>query len=715
MISIERIVLAIASIAYLLVGCQRVENKLYLSSQRGKDSNDGSVNAPLRTLTAARDRIGTLNDLNEKDTLKVFLEEGSYILNETFLLNQQNIPQSDPVSFQSLPGQAVTITGGFLMDVNQFEKIDDESIRERLRPEARDRVLRYDLKGAGITEFGNYHPNPPHGTNPKLPAPPLEVFFNGKSLPIARWPNDSTVRIDRVVDRGAISKRDGYAQVLDTTRRGGAIGYSYDRAANWQQAEGIWLSGYFHWGWFHDILPVDRIDPANKVMHLAAPHMYGIRGSYEDPEWRKGEGFRTVRKYYAFNLLEEIDQPGEWYLDRASGTLYIWPPSGFEEGEIAVSVLDQPLVSLDSVQNITFKNISFAYGKASGITIQGGSSNHIVQCDFRNFGNLGIEVSGQDHQIVGCRITQTGQGGINAKGGNRRTLEPGNILIKNCEIDHYSVASNRAIGIDLEGVGQKVMHNYIHHSDTRAIGLNGNDHLIAYNIIDSVHMQGDDVGATGLGRNPSEQGTVIKHNIFSHIGSEPNNVTSIYLDDGTSGMTITGNIFYKASTGTYGCIFMNGGSDNHITDNIFIDSKLAANLSDCFHTWAAKRIVQWTQPDSGLWTVRLKQEVDITSPVWRETYPNLATFLESDPATPQRNIFDKNVMINTETFIITATPEDNPLLASNFLTGNNYTIESQADWIRDGSLKFDVLKELPLDEHVLDFKAIPIDSIGILE
>jgi len=44
-------------------------------------------------------------------------------------------------------------------------------------------------------------------------------------------------------------------------------------------------------------------------------------------------GFRDGPAFLLPELLEEIDQPGEWYLDRKIGILYFWPPCDTEKAE----------------------------------------------------------------------------------------------------------------------------------------------------------------------------------------------------------------------------------------------------------------------------------------------------------------------------------------------------------------------------------------------
>ncbi len=36
-------------------------------------------------------------------------------------------------------------------------------------------------------------------------------------------------------------------------------------------------------------------------------------------------------RYFVENILEELDSPGEWYLDRAGRKLYLWPKTPLTE------------------------------------------------------------------------------------------------------------------------------------------------------------------------------------------------------------------------------------------------------------------------------------------------------------------------------------------------------------------------------------------------
>ena len=51
-------------------------------------------------------------------------------------------------------------------------------------------------------------------------------------------------------------------------------------------------------------------------------------------------------RFYVENVLEELDQPGEWCLDTESGTLYFWPPAGSAPGAEVVAPFADRLLEL---------------------------------------------------------------------------------------------------------------------------------------------------------------------------------------------------------------------------------------------------------------------------------------------------------------------------------------------------------------------------------
>ncbi len=208
----------------------------------------------------------------------------------------------------------------------------------RLQPEIRGKVLGIDLKKAGVSDFGLMRR---HGFGAVPEPAPLELFIDGQRQTLARYPNEGMLPIGHVSDPGSIPRKG------DFSNRGAEFGYEYERPARWTKAADIWLHGWFSFGYNDDHLRVAQIDTVKKTIRTAQPHMYGVVSSmYVDTsKWNETAG-RSLRGYYAYNLPEEIDRPGEWYLDRETGKLYLYPPENFSNAKVEVSMLEAPLLRL---------------------------------------------------------------------------------------------------------------------------------------------------------------------------------------------------------------------------------------------------------------------------------------------------------------------------------------------------------------------------------
>lgn len=100
-------------------------------------------------------------------------------------------------------------------------------------------------------------------------------------------------------------------------------------------------------------------------------------------------GYCKAQRFYDFNLLSEIDQPGEWHPDRDAGVLYFWPPSAVDQGQATVSVLDN-LVVLDKARHATLRGLIFEASRGKAITIQRASNNLVAGCLVHNVGGTAI-------------------------------------------------------------------------------------------------------------------------------------------------------------------------------------------------------------------------------------------------------------------------------------------------------------------------------------
>jgi hypothetical protein len=385
------------------------------------------------------------------------------------------------------------------------------------------------------------------------------------------------------------------------------------------------------------------------------------------------------------------------------------------------------MVAIENAENIMFEGITFEATRDSGIYIEGGKNNTIAGCTLKNIGNLAIQIGqgtkpfpygkhdgcgnkadgkpgepasrimgnwheniykytawnrngGTGHRILSCDIYDTGAGGVMLGGGDRKTLAPGNNMVKNCNI--YRV--NRwdrtyKAPVNVDGVGNSIVNNHLHHCPGSAVYLHGNDHVVEYNEMDHVLKDCSDMGAIYMGRDPSETGHSFCYNFFHNIKNYHkggHGVQAIFFDDCSfGGARIIGNVFYK--TGSTNPIKFNGGGNCEIRNNIFIDcQKPVGGGKD--NTARCRKFMK-----KGLGHERVRVHVDITKPPYSTRYPNLLAVYENK--LPVVTKLECNYVVSND--------------MSEFIDGKNMNFN-----LKEGSKVF---------TEIEGFRPIPFEKIGL--
>jgi len=530
----------------------------YFVAPQGNDANPGTREKPFATLENARD---ALRALKAKGALPgpvcVSLMPGEYPVARTFELTAADSgTEAAPIVYRADKKGSAVLYGGRRLD--RFIPVTDPVVLGRLPAKARGKVFQCDLKDAGITD---YSPLTERGCGVRQPPATLEVFFNGTPLTLARWPNAGFVNGGKIIEPG--SKRAGKASMFT---------YLDDRHARWSNAEDGWLFGYFRHGWADRTLKIEAIDTKAKQVTCAA---------YEDL-W--GESMKPVQwfnqgriKYFAFNLLEELDQPGEWYLDRKIGILYCYPPAELAKAVVEIGMLSVPMLTLTQVSQVRLEGLVFDLSRADCMSLQDCEGCLVAGCTVKRFAGSGISIhGGRRDGILGCDLYSLGRGATEVIGGDRKTLTPAQHFVENClmhslgRLDHTYVP-----GIGMTGVGIRAAHNRFYDCPSSAIRFDGNDLLMEYNQAERVVLESEDQGAMETYGNPTFHGNVLRFNSFAFIGPRTPMEGSpfragIRLDDAICGTLVYGNIFFQASQG-FGGVNINGGRDNVMDNNIFAE------------------------------------------------------------------------------------------------------------------------------------------------
>ena len=587
----------------------------------GRDDAPGTAEKPFASLQRARDAI---RELKSKQSLPaggvaVLVRGGTYRVQKTFELTAADAGTPEaPIVYRAVPGESPVFSGG--VPLAGFQPVADPAVRDRLDPAVRAQVVQVDLKKLGISDFGSValrgYGKADYPTNPWV-----DVYLDGQALQLARWPNSGSLAIGKVHQGQAKEGSRGTP---------GEFEYDGDRPKRWVRTDDIWMFGAWEHLWAGNYLKVARLDPDARRVTTAQASSYG---------------FREGNPFYFLNVLEELDQPGEWYLDRASGLLYLLPPADLSKARVDFPLLAAPFVTMQDVRNVTLRGLIFEVGRAEGAVITGGEQVLLAGCTFQQLGANGVVIrGGTGHGVLGCDIRSVGAGGVRVAGGDRKTLTPGNHFVENCHISDFSrVDRVYAPAVHVDGVGQRIAHNLFHDSPHHGMRVEGYEHTIEFNEIHSVVYEFDDQAGIDIYGNPAYRGLVLRNNFWHHIGSGYNvaGQAGIRLDDFISDVLIYGNVFYRCAGGKFGGVQIHGGKDNVVDNNLFIDCKYAVSFSP----WGQAR---WLDrlADDGTKAIVAQGGVDITQPPHSERYPDLARMTEN----PDRNFLWRNAAVDCGEF-----------------------------------------------------------------
>ena len=226
-----------------------------------------------------------------------------------------------------------------------------------------------------------------------------QLFVNGERQILARYPNfDPSVRI-----------LNGYAKDA----------FSPERAARWADPRG----GFIHamhqhmWGDFHYV-----------ITGKDATGLLTYEGGWQNNR-RMG-----MHQDYRFleNIFEELDAPGEWFLDGKTGTLYFYPPAGLDLAKATVEgVRLRHLIEFQGMEEkpvkfISLKGLTFRHAARTFME----NKEPLLRSDWTTYRGGAVFFNGaEDCKVQNCLLDQLGGNAIFVNNYNRR------VTIRGCEIE----------------------------------------------------------------------------------------------------------------------------------------------------------------------------------------------------------------------------------------------------------------------------------------
>ncbi|WP_342153245.1 right-handed parallel beta-helix repeat-containing protein [Methylorubrum sp. SB2] len=558
---------------------------------------------PPMDLHRALDEVAALRKRDPERPVAIELASGLHRLGRYARIGPEHGgTQGSPLVIRGSADGTTRVVGSVPVEAVALPK----DLAARLPASARGRVKAYRLP-----EGMAAHPRirPPRLLGPPPPPLTFEVFDAQGALHPARWPNEGFARVTAGPEAAGTSIR------LDGAK-----------SDPWRGEADLWAEGYWSWGWLFETIPAAVPAAGSALVRLAT---------------KPYEGIRAIARARIVHALAELDAPGEWWRDASRNLLLVWPRDG--AGAVEVSVADT-LISLENAAHVRIEALRLERTRGDLLTARGGS-DIVVRNSALGWSGLraalfeGVQGGG----LEACAISDTGFGAVRLVSGDRPSLTPGGLFLRDTRLTRYArLSRTQSPAVELDGVGQRVVGNYFHDAVDYAVHLRGNDHLVADNELTRLLDGATDSGAIYAGRDWTARGSVIRGNFLHDIRTGPGlEVKGVYLDDMASGFTVEGNLFVRVDQPA----FIGGGRDNLVTRNVFADASPAIHVDARGLNWAAPSVAD---PTSEIRAALAAMPTG--SALWRRRYPPLAVILAREPGVPRDNRLTDNVFWGSEPF-----------------------------------------------------------------
>lgn len=558
--------------------------------------NTEKTDGPFVSVVGARDALRRMRfqgKLKAGVPVVVTFQAGTYPQSDVVEFAEIDSGTADaPVIFQAEPGTAARISGSRILWKPQ--KLTDEKVLAQLDPAVRNKISYWNLNSMGIRDFGVEKTK---GVGAACSG--LQLICADQPQILARYPNEGFMDVAGIPDSEKGKEKEE------------AFLYSDERPARWVNEMDPRAAGFWKHNWAGDRIALAKIDPETRTITQKTPG-----SSY---------GFGKIpNAWYGFNLLCELDAPGEYYLNRLAGELYFYPPEGLTNPRCEVTQCTD-LLQFKNVRFFQLRGLTLENCRGTALKIFDGDSVQVSRCVVRNVGQTGIELTrGQNHRVAGCDVSFTDGAGISLFAcGDPKTLTHGGHVVTNCHIHHFSRRElTYSPGIGVNGCGILISHNLIHEGPHVAVLFGGRENTFEFNEIHSVCLNSGEMGAFYCGRDWTLVGNVLNgnyvHDIFNPRGQRNR---AMMFDDGAAGLTVTNNLVVRVAEG-----ISLSAVGNVIENNIFAECYPAVS---CWQKWenAADDYTNPRYTHSRLLT--LLEEVPVAESPWKERYPWLAQLKNS--------------------------------------------------------------------------------------
>ena len=597
------------------------QTQIFVSQSGDDNRGNGSIEHPYKTVQKALRAVRSLPFEKKAKGCVVYLRGGIYTLEESLSFSNADFgTKNAPLFISAYNGEDVTISGATVFGKDDFEPVSDSEAKKRLRPEARDKVLVADLTKKGVEEFGGI--NPSTGSYPqKVEA---SVYWNDNLMKLARYPNNSSLPVGTVIDTGPIERIDGQGTLPGFVDDGRGFEFELvdDRALGWENTGDIYMQGKMFWEWRPGIYKVRSINAETKSVRSDNYSLYGVR---EDP----------LTNYYFFNVFEELDCPGEWFVDKEKGLLYVYPfEEGIENANVSFSTSSFDLISLKGAKHIYFNGIKFKYNSKNGISMEKCEEVVLQNCDVSLMGGYGIYMNDCTYSgATTCLVYNCNDVLIktlpNEAAYHDNEAIPTRNFIQNCFISRQGIDDHSA-GINGGANGMIISHNFLQKFAAAAMTPWGSDVFVEYNEVSTASYDVEDMGAFYAGDLSDNMYTQVRFNYFHDTSAKDHYAQTIYLDGFGSFYAVYGNVLNNIPS----ALKSHSGIKNMWVNNVITgksDSGTNGKAVDMGMSYYVQGNAFWpsyvTEKWNGLFNAHFRGDENFLDSYHAKRYPHLYEYL----------------------------------------------------------------------------------------
>lgn len=521
------------------------DKNVYVATTGNDLTGTGTIDNPFATLLKAKTHVNTIK-ASSSNGVTIWVRGGTYSMPTTFSISSTDGGSTGkPIIYRAYTNENVILSGA--KSVNPASWSNYSGNTSRLNPAvSASQIKECTLLNLGMAVTGLV-PDCINDVNngfyqfTNLPG----VYWNGSRQDLARFPNDfpNYMEVKTVVNGGSASTPSVF-QYKSTASElyDSKMNLISGREAAWAAAipNGVFLKGYWRVNWQITTLKVTAIDAVAKTITMSPGVTIGNK--YNLP---LGSGHEP---YYVVNLLEEIDQPGEWCIDALDNKMYYYAPDVITNSNLTLSDNKNPLFNINGASEVQFIRLEVANNLGNAFKMTNCTNVKVTGCIIRDIEYDAVVINGGSGcGVLSSNLYDIGASGV-LMGAAGAAGSPSNHFVTNCHIYNFGYLNNiyaASINLaykDIALFGAKANNNLIHDCPHAGVLHGGSNNLFEYNDVFRTSKCSDDMGAFYCFTAPNANGGNILRYNFIHNSLQGD---GIYFDRSGTNDKVYSNMAYQ--------------------------------------------------------------------------------------------------------------------------------------------------------------------------